>query len=59
MTFPSRINPECKPRIVRCENPTHPVIQFVSTVTQERCPICDNSMITVVPPIVNKDELAR
>jgi hypothetical protein len=55
----SLINPECKPRELMCQNPTHSEIRVVSSVTHEKCPICDNLMITVVKSVVKIDELVK
>lgn len=62
MTSPSDgslINPHCKMREVICLNPTHDTIHFNSDVTLEKCPICDNLMITVVKSVVKIDELVK
>ena len=57
----SLTNPKCKPRELQCDNPTHSLILMVSDNTQQKCPICNNPMITLIKSVVKivKNELAE
>lgn len=61
MTSPSDslINLDRMKRFVICLNPDHVTLEVFTWLSQPKCPICGNSMVTVIKSVVKIDELAK
>lgn len=60
MTSPSdtpekvyKLNTDRMYRQLICLNPTHSTIEFESNEAQPKCPICGNTMVTVVKSLLD------